>query len=214
MTDTVAGVFKVFLGWGIGLSVSCTGPPPTLQKPDQRSLSQLAVCGAGLDTGVAANLEAAFVNMGGRVSAEYQSYVRSIIFSQADITSEDKRLIYTEYVKCVLEIDRAQRRQESIQTSLLQCQSACSIERASCNSGADAPFQACLTKSQSRCLRECRYEFGHSADQCSNRLCAMNKQNSSYWGGRYCPSEKALSIQSSGQCESRYARCLTSCAPN
>lgn len=188
------------------LCASCT--TQVTRYIDQPTGANIASCGAGLEAGLRADLQAKYQELGGQASAEYQNYVRAAIFSNATISSAEKQGMYASYTKCVLELDERNRQDRRAAIRRTDVSNICLAERTSCTQDASFAINTCLNDSKTKCLRECRNRFGLSASQCVKN-CAMEEPNVGLWTSRNCASEERESAYDKRQCEAEYSSCMT-----
>lgn len=189
---------------------SCGSAPSSSEYVDKSAGSKIAICGAGLEAGLASKLEAGFVNSSGANSIEFQTFVRSSIFAQQGIDSTSKQVMYDSFLACVLEIDQRERlRKEKVERAK-QCTSTCDAKRSTCVLRASSEYDSCLLQTQTKCKKECKRYWGLSPKQCE-RNCELSK-NKDYWTGLECDYEFESSLDDRDECQYEYSECKTTCS--
>lgn len=176
-----------------------TADPVVVERPVSQTESLIGLCSAGLEKGMGATVEAAWLRLGGRVSVGFQEYVRGVIFSRDGLSSHDKRAMYENYIDCVLQL------QQGVSDSGDTKAGRCELRLQSCQRSAASQLASCLERARFKCVDECVRKFGYSHKQCVKRMCKPNDpSNRAGWTQRLCRSEDRAGLV----CESQYQTCL------
>lgn len=170
---------------------------------DQK-ISEVSVCGAGLEENVRSDLYAAWTKAGGKLGYEFQETVKAVIFSS---NSNDKLDMYNSYINCVLEIDRRNRKRGN--TSM--CLENCITDKSACLSRMDAKFRRCIADQMKGCYSDCRRR-GFSRDRCLSDLCnweEISKKGRNFYE-RNCK-DKGTIIDLQSECDTENAECRRDC---
>ena len=179
-----------------------TIPPANATSTPSSTTSIITLCGAGLEKGLAAQIEAEYSKLGGKISAGFQDYVRTAIFSRSDIVSADKQKMYDKYIECVLKID--ERNRVSIDT----CAGRCDALNASCIREHDKSLGACIERMRYACINECTGRYGRSLESCVQSFCDPRSPiNISQWSERQCRSYRTRR----DSCEGDLQSCIGDC---
>ena len=164
--------------------------------------SSIAVCGAGLEKGVSAQIEAEYSKSGGKLSAGFQDFVRTAIFSRADIASADKQKIYDKYIDCVLEIDKRNR------VSANSCVGKCDLIQASCIREHDRALGTCIERMRYACINVCTQNYRNTLKRCVQSFCDPGSPiNVSQWSEHQC---RLYRTRRDG-CEGELRSCVSEC---
>lgn len=190
-------LFSVFI---VGCG-STNSPTLTDQK-----ISDISMCGAGLEEKVRTDLYAAWTKTGGKLGYEFQEIAKAAIFSSD--SNSDKPDMYTSYISCILEIDSRNRERESIP----MCLENCGTEKSACLSRMNAEFLKCIANQMKGCYDDCRYRYGFPHDQCLSDLCnweEISEKGRKFYERRCKHKETIIDLQA--ECNTENAECRRDC---
>lgn len=189
-------LFTVFI-------VGCGRNFPTFT--DQK-ISDILVCGAGLEEKVRTDLYAAWTKAGGRLGHEFYKVAKAVIFSSN--SNFDKSDMYNSYINCILEIDIRNRKKENIPI----CLENCVAEESACLSRMNEKFRRCIADQMKGCYNDCRKNYGFSHRECLSDLCnweEISKESRKFYERR-CKNRGAI-IDLESECNTKNSECRRGC---